>query len=85
MAFEPVRFPTRYLIFNGITLKGFWMDKWYKDNSEARAKIMFDKLFYLMKEGFVTPLIEANFSLDDFHAAITAAQQPRLGKILLTT
>lgn len=82
MAFEAVRFPTRALIFDGITLKGFWMDQWYRDQSPPRLQIMFDKVFDLMRKGTVRATVAAGYSLDDYKAALEAASSPRLGKVL---
>ncbi|MGC9452027.1 MAG: MDR family NADPH-dependent oxidoreductase [Oceanipulchritudo sp.] len=82
MQFEPVRFPTRALIFEGIRLSGFWMDKWYRMQSKARVQIMFDKIFDLMRKGIICPAIAAEFSLDEYGEAVAAAGKPRLGKIL---
>lgn len=82
MQFDAVRFPTRELIFNGVTLQGFWMDKWHREQSGARIQIMYDKVFDLMRKGVVKATIESVYSLDDYKAAIEAAGKPRLGKIL---
>lgn len=83
MAFEPVRWPTRYLIFNDISCTGFWMDRWLRLHSKQRAQIMFDKLFKLMSEGHVFAPVEATYPLSKFKEAIAHAQQPKLGKVLL--
>lgn len=83
MSFETVRFPTRFLIFNQITMTGFWMDKWYRDNSMARASVMFEKVFDLMRRGIVKGQVAARYPLTDIHAAVAAAREPRLGKVLL--
>lgn len=82
MQFEAVRYPTRALIFNNVTMKGFWMDKWFRGQSEARIKIMYDKLFDLMRKGIVTPSVDGVYSLDDYKKAIEKVGQPRLGKVL---
>lgn len=82
MQFEAVRFPTRALIFDDITLKGFWMDKWLRSQSEARIQIMFDKLFDLMRKGIVLGSVDSMYSLDDYKAAFARAAEPRLGKVL---
>ena len=82
MQFDPVRFPTRALIFNNVTMKGFWMDKWFRDNSEARVKIMFDHIFDLMRKGIVQPSVDRLYGLEDYKQAIERAGQPRMGKVL---
>lgn len=82
MQFDAVRFPTRELIFNNVVLRGFWMDKWHRTNSQARVQIMYDKVFDLMRKGIVKASVESVYSIDDYKAAIEAAGKPRLGKIL---
>jgi len=83
MAFEKIRFPTRQLIFDDLRLTGFWMDRWYREQSKSRVQVMFDNLFELVKQGVVTPQVAAKYPLSQFKEAIEASQQPRLGKVLL--
>ena len=82
MQFEEVRFPTRALIFENITLTGYWMDKWYREQCEARIQIMFDKIFDLMRKDVVRASVDSVYSLDDVKAALEANARPRLGKVL---
>jgi trans-2-enoyl-CoA reductase len=82
MQFEPVRFPTRALIFDGIQLQGFWMDKWYREQSQPRIGIMFDKIFDLMRKGVVRASVDSMYPISQYKEAIEAAARPRLGKIL---
>lgn len=82
MQFEKVRFPTRELIFSDITLRGFWMDQWMRNNSHARIQVMFDKIFDLMRKGQVVASVEAQYALADWREALAAAARPRLGKVL---
>jgi trans-2-enoyl-CoA reductase len=82
MAFEAIRFPTRNLIFEGLVMKGFWMDKWYREHSQTRVSVMFERLFDLMRTGVVEPRIAREFSLEDHAEAMELAQQPRLGKVM---
>lgn len=84
MTFEQVRFPTRDLIFENKTLRGFWMDRWYRENSENRVRIMFDKVFDLMAQGVVKAEVEARYPLDQFREALAASAKPRLGKVLFS-
>jgi mitochondrial enoyl-[acyl-carrier protein] reductase / trans-2-enoyl-CoA reductase len=80
---EPIRFPTRFFIFNDVVLKGFWMDRWYRINSRERINIMLSKIFALMRDGTIKAPVEARFPLSQFKAAIEKSAQPRCGKILL--
>ncbi|MCD8483191.1 MAG: 2-enoyl thioester reductase domain-containing protein [Verrucomicrobia bacterium] len=80
--FEPVRYPTRYLIFNDIHLRGFWMDRWYRQSSRERIQIMMDNLFDLMRKGVIKPVVAEKFTLNQWREAIEAVSKPRLGKVL---
>lgn len=83
MVGDPVRFPTRFLIFNDIQLRGFWMDKWMRTHSEVEVRQLYDRVFdAVIDSGIQTP-VEAVFSLSDIHSALAVFQQPRLGKVLL--
>jgi trans-2-enoyl-CoA reductase len=82
MTFEAVRFPTRQLIFNGLEMKGFWMDKWLKSQSQTRIQVMFDKIFDLMAKGIVNPSVDSTYPIEDYKQALEAAAKPRLGKVL---
>jgi trans-2-enoyl-CoA reductase len=84
MQFEAVRFPTRALIFNGLQMKGFWMDKWFRSHSQPRIQIMFDKIFDLMRKGIVAPSVDSTYLIDDYKKAFERVSQPRLGKVLFT-
>lgn len=83
MTFDEVRFPTRNLIFDGLIMKGFWMDRWMRSQSEVRRQVMFDKIFDLMRHKKVQAQVSASFALKDFREAIRMAGAPRLGKVLL--
>lgn len=84
MTFDAIRFPTRQLIFNDITLKGFWMDRWYRENTPTRAQIMFDNLFNLAKEGIICTQVAARYPLSEYKKALQANDGTRLGKVLFT-
>ncbi len=82
-AFEPVRFPTRFFIFNDVTLKGFWMDRWYRTNSRERIDIMLSKIYAMMRDGTISAPVEARYPLARIQEAVEHASKPRIGKILL--
>jgi NADPH:quinone reductase-like Zn-dependent oxidoreductase len=81
-SFEPVRFPTRFFIFNDIVMKGFWMDRWYRSNSRERVNIMLSKIYALMRDGTIKAPVEGRFPLSQFKEAIEQTAKPRCGKIL---
>jgi len=83
MVGDLVRFPTRFLIFNDVQLRGFWMDKWMRTHSIQEQNAMYQNVFdVVIKNGIKTP-IEAIYSLDNFVDALDHFQKPRMGKVLL--
>lgn len=83
ITFESVRFPTRQLIFNNISLSGFWMDHWFRHQNHGRVQIMLDKIFSLMRAGILRAPVAASYPITQVKEALSAQSQPRLGKILL--
>ncbi|RKO93607.1 hypothetical protein BDK51DRAFT_21152 [Blyttiomyces helicus] len=51
MSREPLTFPTSPFIFKNLTCAGFWMTRWYKDNSLDARGTMLRELFQLAREG----------------------------------
>ena len=83
MVGDPVRFPTRFLIFNDIQLRGFWMDKWMRTHQEQEIRALYERVFDAVLHSGITTPVEAVYSLCDVQSALLAFQKPRLGKILL--
>lgn len=83
MTGEPVRFPTRALIFQQITMAGFWLDQWYRQNSRDRVEIMLDRIFATMRSGELTAPIAGKYRLEQFKEALEANSNSRMGKVLL--
>src|SRR5690606_34610183 len=51
MTGEPVRFPTRYLIFNDVRLVGFWLHRWKRQTPPGKRLELLEKVFHLMEKG----------------------------------
>lgn len=83
MVGDPVRFPTRFLIFNDVRLVGFWWDKWSKQAGPDGLRQVMDAVYGMMKDGSLRLPIEATYSFDQYAEAFAHDKQPRLGKILL--
>lgn len=84
MTFEPVRFPTRQLIFNDIRLCGFWLSQWRKLHSEEEAISLSDQVYSLIGDGTFNFPVAATYDLSKFQNALDHVRQPRFGKVLLT-
>lgn len=83
MVGDPVRFPTRYLIFNNVRLVGFWWDQWMRKNSAQEVQAVRDAVYQMMIDGSLQLPIEAAYLFEDYRHAIEHDAQPRLGKVLL--
>ena len=82
MVSDPIRFPTRFLIFNDVQLRGFWMDKWMRTHSREDVDALYQKVYDCVTEHKIETPIEAIYPLKDFQSALDAFQQPRMGKVL---
>ena len=84
MTSEPIRFPTRFLIFNDLRLRGFWWDKWQKTHSKEEVAKLFDEIFKLIAGGVLRAPVDSVFSLSDIHSAMLRAEcSSRNGKVML--
>lgn len=83
MTGEPIRFPTRELIFKNIQLRGFWMDAWSRLRPALEVKSCFQQIFNLMQtKKLVLPVAET-YPLNQWKEALASAQKSeRNGKIL---
>lgn len=85
MTGEPVRFPTRYLIFNDVRLVGFWLHRWKASHSAGEVRDLLADVFRLMGDGVLQAPVEKAYTLTDYRAAVEHAGRPgRRGKVLLT-
>ena len=82
---DPVRFPTRFLIFNDIRLVGFWWDQWRKQASREACNEVMNAVYAMMRDGTLRLPIEASYPLTEYKAALEHDKRPRLGKILFRT
>ena len=82
MSFEAARFPTRFLIFNDVQLRGFWLDRWLRESTTESVEQLFQNIYELMRQGVLRTPISQRFELDAFAEALEASQAPRLGKVI---
>lgn len=84
MTSDLVRFPTRFLIFNDLRLRGFWWDKWQKTHSKEEIAKLFNEIFALIKDGTLRAPVDKVFKLSDIKSAMQRAQLGgRNGKVML--
>lgn len=84
MARQPLKIPNGFLIFRGLTFRGFWLRRWlaHTDASDLEAAVR--QLAEWMLNGQLAIPVEKTFSLGHIHEAVALAAQPgRSGKVIL--
>jgi len=83
---EPMRFPTRPLIFNDVTLRGFWLDRWMRAQPPTEARAFLDRMLGLLRDGVMRQPVAGRYALTDWRAALERAfHGGREGKIVFTS
>ena len=83
MVGDPVRFPTRYLIFKDVRLVGFWWDRWSRTHGSNGVSGVMAEVYKMMTSGVLCLPIEQVYLFEEFEAAMKHDLKPRLGKVLL--
>jgi len=83
MVGDPVRFPTRFLIFNDVRLIGFWWDQWARRNGHEEVQRIMDEIYTMQTGGQLNLPVEGRYTFDEYKAALAHDKQPRMGKVLL--
>lgn len=85
MTGEPVRFPTRALIFHDVRLAGFWLHRWKARNRALQTRELLAKILELMKRKTLHAPVEATYPLKRYPEAMEHASSPgRRGKVLFS-
>ncbi len=81
---EPCQLSGASLVFRDLTLRGFWLAKWYRDANAQQRGAVFAKLGKMLAEGSLFARIQASYGIDEIKTAVAAAAAGgREGKILL--
>lgn len=83
MVGDPVRFPTRFLIFQDIKLVGFWWDKFCRTAPAKEVDQVREVVFAKMTSGELQLPTAARYTFEQLNEALACNQEPRLGKVLL--
>ncbi len=84
MVGDPVRFPTRFLIFNDLRLRGFWWDNFQRTHSKEEVQKIFDAIFEMEKSGILKAPVDSVFPMSELSQAIArACENSRSGKVML--
>jgi NADPH:quinone reductase-like Zn-dependent oxidoreductase len=71
------------LIFRNVSLRGFWLARWFKTAKEEDLITMYEHLSGMIASGAITAPVDATYSFDKFPEAIAGAAKLK-GKILFT-
>ncbi len=84
MSGEPCQVTSKALIFNNVSLRGFWLAKWFRSASQADQMKVFGELIQLIASGKLKSKIAATYNLEQIKEAVAAASSgERDGKILI--
>jgi len=83
MVGDKVRFPTRFLIFNDVCLRGFWWDQFARIEGADGVRAVMKEVYAMIASGDLQLPIEQTYNFEAYKEAIQHAERPRLGKVLL--
>ncbi len=85
MVSDPIRFPTRFLIFNDLRLRGFWWDKFQRTHNSDVIGEIFDKIFKMISDGVLKAPVDSVYPMKDVDKALArASENSRSGKVMLS-
>lgn len=81
---EPCIVTPRELIFHNVSLKGFWLARWFRVTPQAQQFALLTELAGLIATGKLSTPIQATYDVAQIKEAVAAAAQgERSGKILV--
>jgi len=81
---EPCQLSGASLVFRDITLRGFWLAKWYRVASAEQRGAVFVELGQMIADGSLSARVQASYPIDEIQKAVAvAAAGGRNGKILI--
>jgi trans-2-enoyl-CoA reductase len=85
MSGEPCQIAASSLIFGDITLRGFWLVKWFRNASVDAQRALYGELTQLVASGALHARVHATYPVERIREAVAAASAgERDGKILVT-
>ena len=84
MSKQALKIPNGLLIFQGLSFRGFWLNRWRKLAGAAEKREMYSLLAGHVRSGALSTPVHAAFPLAKISDAVSvAAQESRAGKVLL--
>jgi NADPH:quinone reductase-like Zn-dependent oxidoreductase len=86
MSGEPCKIAPTIIIFKDITIRGFWLAKWYRTATPERQKEVFTAIIGLIATGKLSAPVHATYHVKDIKQAVAvAASGERNGKVVLVS
>jgi len=84
MSGEPCQVSPASFVFRDVTLRGFWLAKWFQKASPEQRMAVFGEIAQLIASGKLKSRIQATYTVDQIKEAVgAAAAGERDGKILI--
>ena len=84
MSGQPCQVSAASFVFRDVTLRGFWLAKWFQKATPAEQMKVFGELTQLIASGKLKARIAATYSVAQIKEAVAAAASgERDGKILI--
>lgn len=84
MSGKSCRIPATVLVFKDITVRGFWLAKWFRTASKEDQGALYGQLTQMIAQGELKTAIHETYSVKDIKKAVTVANQGgRSGKVLV--
>jgi NADPH:quinone reductase-like Zn-dependent oxidoreductase len=84
MSGEPCQISPASFVFRDITLRGFWLSKWFTGATPEQRMAVFGEVAQLIARGVLKSRIQATYSIDQIKEAVgAAAAGERDGKIVI--
>ena len=84
MSGEPCQVSPASFVFRDVTLRGFWLAKWFQKASPEQRMAVFGEIAQLIASGKLKSRVQATYSIDQIKEAVgAAAAGERDGKILI--
>lgn len=84
MSGEPCRVSPASFVFRDITLRGFWLARWFRQATPARRQAVFGEIATLIAQGVLHARVQETFPVERIREAVAAAALgAREGKILV--
>lgn len=84
MSGEPCHLSAKSLVFRDVTLKGFWLARWFRSATPEKKMAVFGQITKYIIEGKLQTKIHAEYPVSEIKQAVAAAAEGgRDGKVLV--